>query len=171
LASAVVLVVAAVVALLVAMRCIAVALGSSFWPLAGMSVTQAADRIALLAVALVVALVLLVLVLWSHDEGIEVASGEHGAIVIDGEALAAFARDAVAHHPDVVNVDAAARMRGGVLIPEAYVVVRPLADSGALRAEFQRRIRESLTAATGLEVGEPRLHLKVLTVRRLRRYL
>jgi hypothetical protein len=170
-AAFVLLLAAGFVALLLAVRLTAAALGYAFSPFTYLGLpADHGSRAWLLAGAVVVLAVLLWLVL-RHGEETLWLRGEAGGVLVPAAALARLAEVAASRHPEVVRAVAAVRVREGAPGGTVRVYGRPLTDPARLAAEVESAVRERLARITGVAPARLVVRPRVLTVPQLKRYL
>jgi len=161
------------VALVLATRLTAAALGCSWSPFSPLAALEGRPAGVVAAAA---ALALLAALLWlavrpAGDDLLRLAA-DGVTVTVAGEALAAaLAGEAGGAHPDVVRVRLALGLRGATLRGRATVLARPLADAGAVRAAVAAALGAAATAALGRPLDELDVRVRVLRVRDLRRQL
>ena len=170
-ATFVLLVAAALVALMFAMRLTAAAFGCEFSPFTYLGISAVhATRAWLLAGVIAVLAVLLWLVL-RHGEETLWLPGTAGGVLVPAAALALLAAEAACRHPEVVRAEATLRVREGAPDGTVRVYGRPLADPARLAAEIELAVRERLALVVGVAPLRLAVRPRILTVPQLKRHL
>ncbi len=173
------LLVAAFVALLFAVRLAAAAVGWGFSPFAALSDPQSHAGRAALAVLGAAALVGLLVLLVREDEPrvwLAVAErpagvGVMGGVLAPAAALERAARDAVVGHREVLRVSARAHGDARRLRVELRVTARPLVDEARVRRDMERRAEAALRPLLGWRELEVSARVRAVRVRRMARHL
>ncbi len=94
-----------------------------------------------------------------------------GGVLVPKDALERVAVEAVRRHPEVVAARVDLSMRRGELCSEVVVFARPLVDAERLTLEVQDAAVGALNGVVGAAPGRCTTRTRVLSVRRLKRYL
>jgi hypothetical protein len=169
----------AVAALFVAVRLAAAAAGSGFSPaetIPGLDDGGLTAALALLGVAAVIVLLSLLLrddeprlCLENADPRDDLALS--GAVLVSAGALEGAVEAAAFDHPEVLRVRAAARGDARLLRLDVRVAARPLADASRVGDDVRRRAEAAVRPLVAGVPVEVKARTKVLSVRRLARYL
>ena len=158
---------AAVAAALLAIRLFAVADGSRFAPF---STWSRGGRLGALLLLLAALLGLTALLVRRPSRPVWLATEAGGALVAPA-AIEERIRDAVASHVEVLRARAHVSVSEGKPRADVQAMVRPLAAAAPLQEAFTATARDLLEHITGLEAGPVDVKVRVVPVRRLRRYL
>ncbi len=173
------LLVAAFVALLFAVRLAAEAIGCGFTLVGAFSDPQShAGRAALAALGVAALAGLLALLvrddeprLWLAVADRPAGVGVMGGVLAPAAALERAARDAVAGHPEVLRVAVRAHGDARRLRVELRVTARPLVDESRVRGDMERRAEAVLRPLLGWRELEVSARVRAVRVRRMARYL
>jgi hypothetical protein len=164
---------------IVAARLVAVTFGCGFSPAADLPWPDGhTERAALAAAGAAVVTGLLVLLvrddeprLWLAGSGVTPGDGLAGGVLLPASALESAAQEAVAGHPDVLRVTAAARGDARRLRLALRIAARPLVDEPRLGRELERRVEGAVRPLLGAGEFEVRARVRGVRVGRLARYL
>jgi hypothetical protein len=163
---------AAAAAVLAAIRLLAAAVGSAYSPYPHLHLPIAhEDRAVLLALALGLAAGLVLTLTRRDRRRLRLKLGDEGSVVMDLAAAQTLLCDELGRHPDVLRTRPEVAATGARLRAQVWVAARPLVAADEVQRHLTQTTRESLEQATGLPVDDVRLQVKVVTARRLRRYL
>ena len=157
----------------------AVTFGCGFSPAADLPwPSDHAQRAALAVAGAAVVTGLLVLLvrddeprLWLAGSGVASGGGPAGGVLLPAAALEAAAQEAVAGHPDVLRVTAAARGDARRLRLALRIAARPLVDEQRVGRELERRVDGAVRPLLGAGELEVRARVRGVRVRRLVRHL
>jgi len=160
-----------VVALLFAMRLVAVAFDCGFSPFPYLYLPQDQGTVAWLLVAGVAVVGLLVWLVMRHGEPTVWLPHDAGGVLVPVTALQRLVEQAAARHPEVVRAEAQVKASGGRLGGVVRVYGRPLADPARLAAEVEPLVVRRLFVVTGADPAAVTVKPRILTVPELKRYL
>lgn len=123
----------------------------------------------LAAVMIVLALVI-TLELRRRENLVAVSVAGSGSVVLQGESVERLLERAAAAHSEVVAARGQVGTHEGRLTAEVWAALRPGVDAEKIGSDVRREVMAVLER-TGLPLDEPRVRLKVLRVRELRKYL
>jgi hypothetical protein len=158
---------AAAAAVLLAIRLFALSAGTSFAPLASWS---RGNRFGALLILLALLLVLVALLVRRPRRPLWLAA-EGGGALVRPETVEDRLRQAIVAHDEVLRAQVRIAIAGERPRVEADVAVRPLAEAKGLQTELSAVVRGLIEQITGLTAGPVELKVRVIPVRRLRRYL
>ncbi|HTX68894.1 MAG TPA: hypothetical protein VMH50_07070 [Thermoleophilia bacterium] len=163
-----------VVAVLFALRLVAVVVGWDFSPFP--YITPGGGH-ALLAWLLLLAMAVIAALIWMvlrHDADalwLPSATGDGGVLVPRGDLERLVSSAAGRAHADVVRADAELWQRGAELRGRVQVRARPLASGEAVGTAVDEAARRQVSRLTGLDLGRCDVRVKVLRVKQLVRHL
>jgi hypothetical protein len=151
---------------------VAVAVGSGYSPFDGLALSSShLQRALVFGVAFLIFLLLVLVGVRRGDPVLFLECGMTGCLVVRASAVEGFVRTALAAHPDVLRSKAEVRLDDQRLRAEVEIAARPLTDAAALAATARRVVADTLHRSTGISPEEPRVRVRVVPVRGLRRYL
>jgi hypothetical protein len=160
-----------IVALLFAVRLVAVAFDSGFSPFPYLYLPEDQGTVAWLLVAAVAVIGLLVWLVMRHGEATVWLPHDTGGVLVPVAALQRLMEQAAARHPEVVRAEAHVRTNGDRLGGVVRVYGRPLADPARLAAEVEPLVVRRLFVITGADPAPVTVKPRVLKVPELKRYL
>ena len=171
LASAVLLVIGGILAMVLAVSFAAAALGWDFATMDRLVSTGGhVVRVVLLCSALII-LASLILIIPRHGEHSLWLRSEHGGVLVPLPALQQIAEAAALRHPEVVRAEARLRERDGAPYGSVRLYARPLVNATRVRGEVEAQVRTAIDMVIGRKTTGIAVKPTVLRVRQLKRYL